>query len=103
MDWDAMAVVGRIARPHGLRGQLVVNADTEFLEDRFQPGAELFVQRRGLVEALTIAHVRFQRQRPIIGFAGIETIEAAEPLAGLELRVPAEQLVALPSGTFYRH
>jgi len=98
-----MAVVGRIVRTHGLRGQVVVNPETDFLEERFQPGAELYVERDGTVEPLTIAHVRFQQQRPIVGFAGIGTIGAAEPLAGLELRVPADRLAALPVGTFYRH
>jgi 16S rRNA processing protein RimM len=98
-----MAVVGRIARAHGLRGWVVVTPETDFLEDRFHAGAELFVERAGNIEPLTIAHVRFQQQRPIVGFAGIETIDAAEPLAGLELRVPADRLAALPAGTFYRH
>ena len=39
--WDDMAVVGRIARTHGLRGEMVVNVETDFPEERFQPGAEL--------------------------------------------------------------
>ena len=103
MDWDAMAVVGRIARPHGLRGQVVVNLDTDFPEERFRPGAELFVERGGVVKPLMLTSVRFQNQRPVIGIAGIDTIDAAAPLAGLELRVPADRLAPLPEGTFYRH
>ena len=98
-----MAVVGRIGRTHGLRGQVVVNPETDFPEERFQSGAGLFVERGGHVEPLTIASVRFQRQRPIIGFAGIDTIDAAQRPAGLELRVPADRLATLPAGTFYRH
>ena len=34
--------VGRIARAHGNRGQVIVTPDTDFPETRFQPGAELF-------------------------------------------------------------
>ena len=102
-EWDLMATVGRIARPHGLRGQVFVNVDTDFPGERFQPGVELFVERRGVVEPLTLTTVRFQGERPVVGFAGIESIEAAEALAGLELRVPAARLTALPPGTFYRH
>jgi 16S rRNA processing protein RimM len=101
--WDAMAVVGRIARPHGLRGQVFVNLETDFPEKRFHPGAELFVERRGVVEPLTLTTVRFQNQRPVVGFAGVDSLDAAEPLAGLELRVPADRLAALPPGMFYRH
>jgi 16S rRNA processing protein RimM len=101
--WDEMAVVGRIARPHGLRGHVVVNLETDFPEERFRPGTELFVERRGVVEPLTLASVRFQNQRPVIEIAGIATIDEAERLAGLELRIPADRLASLPQGTFYRH
>jgi 16S rRNA processing protein RimM len=30
-------------------------------------------------------------------------VDAAERMAGLELRIPAEQLATLPAGTFYHH
>lgn len=102
-DWNGMAVVGRIGRPHGIRGQVIVNVETDFPEARFRPGAELFVERRGVVESLTVTTLRFHRARPIIGLAGVERIEEAEPLAGLELRVPAARLMPLPPGMFYRH
>jgi len=98
-----MAVVGRIARAHGIRGQVIVNLETDFPDERFRPGAELFVERGGRVEPLTIATVRFHRERPILGLRGVETIDDAEAMAGLELRVPLDRLAALPPGTFYRH
>jgi 16S rRNA processing protein RimM len=103
MGWDEMVAVGRIARVHGLRGQVIVDPDTDFPDERFQPGAEVFVNRGGTAESLRIASVRFHRERPVLGFDGIEVIDDAERLAGLELRVPAERLAALPSDTFYRH
>jgi 16S rRNA processing protein RimM len=98
-----MAVVGRIARAHGIRGQIVVNPETDFPDERFQPGAELFIQRGGIVEALTVTTARFHRERPVVGLAGVETMNDAEVLAGQELRVPIERLATLPPDTFYRH
>jgi 16S rRNA processing protein RimM len=98
-----MALVGWIARAHGIRGQVIVNPETDFPEQRFQPGAELFVERGGRVDTLTITSARFHRERPVIGVAGVETMDDAQRLAGLELRVPVERLAALPAGTFYRH
>lgn len=103
MSWEEMAVVGRIARAHGNRGQVIVNLDTDFPEKRFRPGAELFTKRGGAVETLTVTAARFQRGRPVVGISGVDTMDAAERLAGLELRIPAERLAALPAGTFYRH
>lgn len=98
-----MAVVGRIARAHGLRGQVIVNPETDFPDERFQPGAELFIERGGTIETLTVTTARFHRQRPVIGIAGIETMNAANTLAGQELRVPVDRLAVLPPDTFYRH
>jgi 16S rRNA processing protein RimM len=98
-----MAVVGRIARAHGLRGQVIVNLETDFPAERFRQGAELFVNRNGSVETLTVSTVRFHRDRPVIGLHGIDDMNAAVRLAGLELRVPVEWLAPLPEGTFYRH
>ncbi|MCC7416006.1 MAG: ribosome maturation factor RimM [Acidobacteria bacterium] len=101
--WDEMALVGRVARAHGLRGQVVVNPETDFPEERFRPGAELFFERDGQMAAAIVGTVRFHRGRPIVALRGIETIGEAGALAGLELRVPRDRLVPLPDGTYYRH
>ncbi len=98
-----MAVVGRIARAHGIRGQVILNVETDFQGERFQPGAELFIERGGGVEPLTVTSVRFHRERPIVGFRGVDTMNDAEAMAGHELRVPVEWLAALPAGAYYRH
>jgi 16S rRNA processing protein RimM len=103
MDWSAMALVGRIARAHGIRGQVIVNPETDFPDQRFRPGATVFAKRGASVELLTITTVRFQNGRPVIGLEGVQTMNDAEALAGLELRVPIEELAPLPEGTFYHH
>jgi 16S rRNA processing protein RimM len=101
--WEEMAVVGRIARAHGIRGQVIVNLETDFPEERFQPGAELFINRSGRLEPITITTVRFQHDRPVLGLSGVDDMNAANALAGSELRVPVDRLAPLPSDTFYRH
>jgi 16S rRNA processing protein RimM len=100
---DEMAVVGRIARAHGNRGQVIVNPETDFPDERFRPGAELFLARGDHVESIAVVAARFQQGRPIIALAGVDTMDAADALAGAELLVPLDRLVALPEGTFYRH
>ncbi len=102
-DWDDMAVVGRIARAHGNRGQVIVDPATDFPEERFKAGSVLHIQRGGALESVTVEDVRFHRGRPIVTLAGIETMDEAEGLAGSELRVGADALQPLPPGSFYRH
>jgi len=98
-----MAVVGVVARPHGIRGQVIVNPETDFPEERFAPGRRLFVNRDGRVDTLVITTSRIQMGRPVIGIEGVADMDAARELAGLEFRVPAEELVDLPAGTYYHH
>ena len=98
-----MALVGRIARPHGVRGQVIVNLDTDFPDERFRTGGELFVIRGGAVAGLRITSVRFHQGRPVVGIDGVNDMTSARALAGAELRVPRDWLSPLPQGTFYRH
>jgi 16S rRNA processing protein RimM len=98
-----MAVVGRVARAHGLRGQVVVNLETDFPDLRFRVGARLFVNRAGGVESVTVTTLRFHRDRPVVGLSGVEDMTSASALAGMEFRIPVDELAALPDGLFYRH
>ena len=97
-----MILVGRVARPHGIRGQVVVNPETDFVEERFAAGATLWTQADHGDARLIVATMRVQNGRPIVGFEGFERIEDVERLAGVELRVPAESLQKLDDGTFYQ-
>ena len=101
--WDEMPVVGRIARAHGNRGEVIVDPETDFPHERFKPGSALQVQRGGATESLAVESVRFHRGRPIVALTGVETMDAAEALAGAELRVDPDALQPLPPGSFYHH
>jgi 16S rRNA processing protein RimM len=102
-DWDAMVLVGRVARPHGLRGQVIVNPETDFVEDRFRVGATFQTRSARGDEQLTVTAARVQNGRPVIAFEGFSSIEDVQRLAGLELRVPEEELQPLDAGMYYHH
>ncbi len=96
---EELVLVGRVARAHGNRGQVIVNPDTDFAAERFSVGAVVLVGEGAVPRA--IESVRFHQGRPIIALHGIDTMDAAESLAGAELRVPASALGPLPEGTYY--
>ena len=66
--WDAMAVVGRVARAHGIRGHVIVNPETDFPESRFRAGAVLWMRREGRVGPVTIAALAAERDIEILVF-----------------------------------
>ena len=98
-----MVLVGRIARPHGIRGDVVVNPETDFADERFAVGASLWTRVGGVVTEVTVARAALGGRRPIVGFEGASDVSDAERLAGAELRVPEEALARLEPGAYYVH
>jgi 16S rRNA processing protein RimM len=101
MSMDDLLLVGRVARAHGNRGQVIINLETDFPEERFKVGEVLMVGSEG--EAREIRDVRFHQGRPVIALEGVDTMSEAEALSGAELRVPASTVAPLRAGVFYRH
>jgi 16S rRNA processing protein RimM len=102
-EWSECAVVGRVARAHGNRGEVIVNPDTDFVEERFAAGGELLARRAGVVAPVRITAMRIHQGRPVLALEGVRTMNDAEAWAGVELRVRASDLEPLPEGVFYRH
>lgn len=98
---EELVLVGTIAKPHGLRGEVTIHPDTDFPDARFAPGAALLVRRGEVLDTLTIASVRFHKGRPLVTFTGVTTIEQAEALGRPALWVRAADRPAPPEGQFY--
>jgi 16S rRNA processing protein RimM len=99
-----MVTIGRIVRPHGRRGEVVVESETDFAPERFSPGETLFLLRpEGDVEPARVTMSRPYDARWVIGLEGITTIDEAEDVRGLELRLPASELRELGDGAYYVH
>ena len=98
-----VATVGRIVRPQGNRGEVVVAPETDFGAERFRVGAVLRAMRDGEATLLTVRESREMAGRWVIGFDGITTIDGAEALRGMELVVAVDELPALEAGRYYLH
>ena len=97
-------LVGRVARTHGNRGQVIVNPETDFPDARFRVGERLFVGPPGSEPTpRQITAVRFHQGRPILGLEGIASMSDAETLAGAEVWLPADAVGRLPEGTFHHY
>jgi 16S rRNA processing protein RimM len=94
-------VVGRIGRPHGLRGEVAVQVRTDFPEQRFIAGAQL---RGDTGRTLTVETVRPHGRALLVRFAGVVDRDAAAELCGLLLTVDATVLPYLDDpDEFYDH
>ncbi len=97
-------VVGRIGRPHGIRGEVVIGVRTDEPDLRFAVGATLDVRRsadalsdqqsasHGERSQLTVASGRWHSGQLLVAFAGITDRTAAGELTGSWLSVDSSQL-----------
>jgi 16S rRNA processing protein RimM len=98
---DTQRVVGRIGRPHGLRGEVTVDVRTDFPDQRFALGAQL---RSDTDRTLTVETVRPHRGALLVRFTGVADRAAAAELRGQTLRIDAAQLPDLDDpDEFYDH
>ncbi len=99
-EWQGVTLA-RILRSRGRIGEVAAEILTDFpqrltslrevyLSDAKHPPRRIAVRRCWLHKGQAIFH-----------FAGVDSISAAEVLAGLEIQVPLSERIALPAGMFF--
>jgi 16S rRNA processing protein RimM len=82
-------IVGRIGRPHGIRGEVVIGVRTDEPDARFAVGATVDAEGRGL---LTVASSRWHSSQLLVSFRGITDRTEAGELGGTWLSIDSDQL-----------
>lgn len=94
-------MVGRVLRPHGIRGELKVEVLSD-VPERFDAGAELVaVGGDGAVRQVVV-----ERARPVAGglllvLAGIADRDAAESFRGARFEIGLDQVPPLDEGYYH--
>jgi 16S rRNA processing protein RimM len=105
---DVEVVVGRIGRPHGLRGEVTVDVRTDEPERRFAPGNTLRAEpppgSASSLRSLTVTAARRHQAALLVTFEELGDRGAAEAARGIVLQatIPAGESPADPD-EFYDH
>jgi 16S rRNA processing protein RimM len=96
-----LVVVGRIGRPHGIRGEVTVEVRTDTPELRFAPGSVLATDPARL-GPLTVAAARWHSGRLLLSVDGVHDRTGAEALRGIVLsaEVPDDEVPEDPEEFF---
>jgi len=98
---DDLVAVARIARPRGLKGELVADLLTDFPE-RFDGLTDVTALMPDATKrALKIEDHWFQSNRVVLKFEGVNSIEDAELLRDAEVCVPEMEAVELEDDEFF--
>jgi 16S rRNA processing protein RimM len=101
----ARLVVGRVLRPHGVRGEVSVEILSDAAE-RFSPGAKLAAgdpDQPSTLRELQVEASRLHQGRMLLRFAGVGDRDAVEPLRGQWLSIPLEDARDLAPDEYWPH
>jgi 16S rRNA processing protein RimM len=93
-------VVGFLRRPHGVKGEILMDIQTDFPE-RLKTGLTVFVGEE--YQPMVIASRRPHAAGMLVRFRGITTPENAGLYRNTWVYVPAANRPELPEGEYYHH
>ena len=100
---EDLLVVGRIVRPHGIRGAVIVRVESDWPE-RFSEGAVLLLERApGRRESVTVASATPHKGDMLVYLTGVADRDMAEKLKGRLLSVRACDAAPLAEGEYWAH
>lgn len=91
--------LGTIVRPHGVRGELVVDASATAAADLDEVETIYLGEP---AQPHTLTRQRWHRGRLLIQLAGVDDRAAAEAYRGLAVWIERTELPALPPGVYYQ-
>jgi len=95
--------IARIARPRGIKGEVVADLLTDFPERLTQLKRVYLTPStgRGPEREETVARCWLHQGRAVFQFAGIASVEAAEKLRDMDVQIPLSERVTLPAGKYF--
>jgi 16S rRNA processing protein RimM len=100
-DSFAGLTLARLLRPWGRHGEVAAEILTDFPERLAALRQAWLADGRNPPRAATILSCRLHGGQAVFQFAGVESIDEAEKLRGLELQVPLGDRASIPSGRYY--
>ncbi len=96
---DRLVLVGNVVSAHGLHGEFKVYPTTDFPEERFAPGADIYLNDES--NPVTITRHRRQMKFLLITLKGVNTREKAQSLKGSQFFAEREEGLSLPEQTYW--
>ncbi|GGC60984.1 ribosome maturation factor RimM [Hoyosella rhizosphaerae] len=98
-------VIGRVAKAHGVHGELVVEIRTDDPEARFAPGTTLRGQkgRNGVKENFVVEAAREHSGRLLVRLQGIDDRDAADRIRGTLFLVNSDDIPRSDDDEYYDH
>ncbi len=98
---DMLITIGKAIKPFGVKGEMKIEPLTDFPERFTKLHRVHLVSPAGKEIACEVRSVRYAGGTPYLLFSGYDSPEKAKTLNGWFLKVPEEETVPLPEGSYY--
>ena len=96
--------VGKIVNTHSLKGEVKVISSTDFEGERFKKGSKLLITRGNqLIREVVVQSYRNHKNFLLVKFEGIDSVEEAEKLKNLQIKIDSDEVGELEENEFYFH
>ncbi len=103
MSLEGNYYLGKIIKPYGTKGEVLVKLDTDEPEI-YEDLESVFLKIKGQPVPFFITNARMHKSHLLrIKFEDIDSIEAAQNLVGRQLYLPLDTLPELTGNNFYYH
>jgi len=103
MAQQGLLILGRVVRPHGIRGEVQMRCFADSWAP-FRDVHRVWVgPKDGPFQPRELVHAQERDRMIVMKLAGVETPEAAARLIGHEVTVPRAEAPMLPDGVFYHY
>jgi 16S rRNA processing protein RimM len=98
-----MVTIARVVKPQGRKGEIAIEPISD-QPGRFESLSRVFAPAPGgSAQAFAVTARWPHKGRFVLKLAGVDSIDEAERLRGMDLRIPEEDLAVLPPGSYYHH
>lgn len=102
MTKDDCYYLGKITKTHGVKGEVSLWLDVDFIDDYAEMDSVL-LDIKGELVPFFIKELQIRNKRSIAKFEDIDSIEKAQPIIGADMYLPLDVLPKLADNQFYYH
>jgi 16S rRNA processing protein RimM len=93
--------VAQVLRSHGRRGEVVLRPQTDHL-DSLTSASGVYLGHKA-IQPVPVESIRLHKGNPLLKLEGVDDMDSAGALKGIEICLPVEELPPLEEGEYFLH
>ena len=98
---NELVLVGKIIGVFGIKGELKVYSESDFIETRFKKGAKLILKNKKTSKEVTVSSMRIHKKTILITIDNLFDINKVEEYVGYEIYANKEDDIELDEDEYY--